>query len=182
MFPELKPLFQDVFDEAREGAVYCLDRYKGNWSNLGVHMVRIVKRAGLNVWPKIFQNCRSTRETELFKMIGGNVKAVCSWIGNTPTVAMRHYAQVTEADMKEATKMTLLERAEKEVQKTVHNPVQTTAAQSSTGLHEPQKEPVVSPCICEGKQQFATQYKMVQKDQKSGRQDLNLRPRDPQLK
>lgn len=38
MFPELKPLFQGVFDEAPTGAVYCIDRYKGKWSNLGVHM------------------------------------------------------------------------------------------------------------------------------------------------
>jgi hypothetical protein len=59
-------------------------------------------------------------------------KAVCSWIGNTQAVAMKHYAQVTEADMKEAAKMALLKTAEKEVQKTVHNPVQTTTAQNST--------------------------------------------------
>jgi len=145
MFPELKPLFQDAFDEAKDGAVYCVDRYKGKWSNLGVHMGRIIKKAGFEVWPKIFQNCRSTRETELFKMTGGNVKAVCSWIGNSPAVAMKHYAQITEADMQEAAKMSLLNTAEKEVQKTVHNPVQTTAEPSRTETHEPQKELVTSP-------------------------------------
>ena len=88
MFPELKLVFQTAFDEAPAGAVYCLSRYKGKWSNLGVLMARIVKRAGLKPWPKLFQNLRSTRETELFKMTGGNVKAVCSWIGHSPQVAM----------------------------------------------------------------------------------------------
>ena len=92
---------------------------EGKWSNLGVHMARIIKRAGLETWPKLFQNLRSTRETELFKMTGGNVKAVCSWIGNSPQVAMTHYAQVTEADMKEAAKMTVLNDGEKTVQNTV---------------------------------------------------------------
>jgi hypothetical protein len=69
---------------------------------------------------KLFQNCRSTRETELFMMTGGNVKAVCSWIGNSPAVAMQHYAQVTEADMNAVAKMTLLEGAEQLVQNTAH--------------------------------------------------------------
>ncbi len=123
IFPELMTLFQDVFDQAKPGTVYCLDRYNGKWTNLGVNMARIIKRAGLKPWPKLFQNCRSTRETELFKLTGGNVKAVCSWIGNSPTVAMQHYAQITEADMKQAAKLSVLNNAEKRV----HNRVHTTA-------------------------------------------------------
>jgi len=65
-------------------------------------------------------------------MTNGNVKAVCSWIGNSPEVAMQHYAQVTEADLQEAAKISLLEDAENMVQKTVHNPVQTIDEQNST--------------------------------------------------
>jgi hypothetical protein len=120
MFPELKPLFQDAFDKAPEGAVYCINKYKGRWPNLGTGMIQIVKNAGLTPWPKIFQNCRSTRETELFKMTDGNVKAVCEWIGNSPEVAMKHYAQTTEADTKEAAKMSVLNDGEKRVQNQVH--------------------------------------------------------------
>ena len=55
---------------------------------------------------------------------GGNVKAVCEWIGNSPEVAMKHYAQTTEADMKEAAKMSVLNDAENTVQKRVQNQVQ----------------------------------------------------------
>jgi integrase len=170
MFPELRPLFQDAFDHAPDGAVYCIDRYKGQWSNVGVHMARIIKRAGLDVWPKLFQNLRSTRETELFKITGGNVKAVCNWIGNTPAVAMTHYAQVTEADIQEAAKMSLLSDAEKEVQ----NPVQIGAESSRTESHDTQEEPTVSPCLCESKREFATPCEVVQKDTKWAVQDLNL--------
>jgi integrase len=176
MFPELKPLFQEAFDNAKEGAIYCLDRYKGKWSNLGVHMARIVKHAGLEPWPKIFQNMRSTRETELFKMTGGNVKAVCSWIGNSPKVALKHYAQVTEADFQEAAKMTLLNNAEKRVQ----NRVQTTAAQSRKESQELQNKPVLSPYSCEAKRELATPCETMQKSIHSGRQDLNLRPLRPE--
>ncbi len=116
MFPELRPLFQEAFEAAPEGAVYCVDRCNGRWSNLGALFAKIVKRAGLPVWPKLMQNLRSTRETELFKLTGGNIKAVCEWIGNSPLVALKHYAQVTEADMQEAAKISVLNNAENMLQ------------------------------------------------------------------
>ncbi len=175
MFPELRPLFQDAFDKAQEGDIYCITRYRDD-ANLSPQMRRIVKQAGIDVWPKIFQNLRSTRETELFKMTNGNVKAVCSWIGNSPAVAMQHYAQVTEADLQDAAKMTLLNDAENMVEKRVHNRVQTTAELSCTEPHETQEEPVISPCNCENKQEFATPYEKVQKTSKWAIQDLNPWP------
>lgn len=144
MFPELKPLFQDAFDEAPEGAVYCVPRSMDKGVNLRTQMERIIRRAGLDPWPKLFQNCRSTRETELFKMTGGNVKAVCSWIGNSPEVAMQHYAQVTEADLQEAAKTSLLADAEKKVQDTV----QTVPEPSRTEPQEDEGEIDANPCGC----------------------------------
>jgi len=164
MFPELRPLFQDAFDKAIEGDVYCITRYRDKSVNLRTSMSKIIVRAGFEVWPKIFQNLRSTRETELFKMTNGNVKAVCSWIGNTPEIAMQHYAQVTEADNQEAAKMSLINDAESRVQKTVHNPVQTTTEPSCTESHETQEPLAVSPCDCEGKLEFATLCESVQID------------------
>lgn len=131
MFPELRPLFQDAFDQAQEGDVYCITRYRDKSVNLRTRLTKIIRRAGLEPWPKLFQNCRSTRETELFRMTGGNVKAVCTWIGNSPAVAMEHYAQLAEADIQEAAKMSLLQDAEFSCQeKRVQNRVQTTAATS----------------------------------------------------
>ena len=172
MFPELKPLFQDAFDEAPEGAVYCLDRYKGEWSNLGTHMKRIIEKAGLEPWSKLFQNCRSTRETELFKMTGGNVKAVCSWIGNSPQVAMAHYAQLTEADMKEAAKMTVLGGAEKRV----HNQVQTPDNSPRTDSHknDDSADPAdANPCLCNTNGKDARECKNKTKDVQWALLDLN---------
>jgi len=172
MFPELRPLFQDAFDKAQEGDTCCITRYRDG-ANLSVQMRRIVKRAGFEVWPKIFQNCRSTRETELFKMTNGNVKAVCSWIGNSPAVAMQHYAQITEADIQEAAKMTLLNDAENMVEKRVQDRVQTTAAPSRTESHETKSKPVVSPCNCESKQELATPCEKVQNQPDWAIQDSN---------
>jgi len=151
MFPELKPLFQDAFDNAKEGDIYCVTRYRHSSANLRTRLYKTIARAGLDPWPKVFQNLRSTRETELFKMTNGNVKAVCAWIGNSPEIAMQHYAQVTEADFQEAAKTSLLDPAEKRVQ----NRVQTTAEQGRTESHKDGDGSDVNPYICEDLRELA---------------------------
>jgi integrase len=136
MFPELKPLFQDAFDNAQDGDVFCITRYRDKSTNLRTRLTRYIRRAGLEPWPKLFQNLRSTRETELFKMTNGNIKAVCSWIGNSPKVALEHYAQVTEADLKEAAKMSLLSDGEKAAQNTAQYDAVTGRKEPQTALNE----------------------------------------------
>lgn len=170
MFPELKPLFQDAFEQAKDGAVYCITRHRDMGVNLRTRMHRIITRAGIEPWPKTFQNLRSTRETELFKLTNGNVKAVCSWIGNSPAVAMQHYAQVTEADMKEAARMAVMHSAEK----AVHNPVQNPAVSSRTESHESLDPIDVTPCHCGANQENATACDNMQNPHNWALQDSNL--------
>jgi hypothetical protein len=55
---------------------------------------RILRKAGLNPWPKLFQNLRSTRETELADIYP--IHVVCAWIGNSALVAKKNYLQVTD--------------------------------------------------------------------------------------
>ena len=169
IFPELKPLLHDAFDKAETGDVYCITRYRSG-SNLSPQMRRIIKQSGLEPWPKIFQNLRSTRETELFKLTNGNVKAVCSWIGNTPAVAMQHYAQVTEADLQEAAKMAVLNDAEK----VVHNPVQNTADSSCTDSQEPNKFSNVTSYKCETSHQKTIACDSMRNTGQWAVRDLNL--------
>ena len=171
LFPELRPLFQDAFDNAQDGSVYCITQYRDG-SNLCPQMRRIVKRSGVDVWQKIFQNLRSTRETELFRLTNGNVKAVCSWIGNSPAVAMQHYAQITESDMAEAAKMSLINDAEKMVQ----NTVQTVTVKTSKDMQDLKKEQFLSSSNCSNLQQLSDTYNKRHKVSKYARQDLNLRP------
>ena len=99
MFPELRLLFQETFDQAKDGDVYCITRYRP-YVNLCTQMIRIVRQAGLSPWPKIFQNLRSTRQTELMKDWPEYV--VCAWMGNSRRVAREHYLQVTEEHFKVA--------------------------------------------------------------------------------
>jgi hypothetical protein len=68
--------------------------------NLRTQFERIVKRAGLQSWPRLFHALRASRETELAKEYP--IHVVTSWLGNTPRIALKHYLQVTDADFDQA--------------------------------------------------------------------------------
>jgi integrase len=96
IFPELRPYLLEACELAPSGAEFVINRYRSSEHNLRTQMIRIVKRAGIEPWPKIFQNLRATRQTELEHLFPTYV--VCAWIGNSPRVARASYLQVTEAD------------------------------------------------------------------------------------
>lgn len=100
LFPELKTALDDVFDQAEPGNEYVIVRRRMNSQNLRTGFLEIVKRAGLKPWPKIFQNLRSTRETELAEVYPLHV--VVAWLGNSQLVAAKHYLQVTNDHFKQA--------------------------------------------------------------------------------
>lgn len=60
-----------------------------------------MKRAGLAPWPRLFQNLRSTRATELADEFPGHV--VSSWLGHSEDIAKEHYRQVTDDHFARAT-------------------------------------------------------------------------------
>ena len=55
---------------------------------------KIVKKAGLVPWPRLFHNLWASRETKLSERFP--IKVVTAWIGNTPEIAMEHYLEVTD--------------------------------------------------------------------------------------
>ena len=99
IFPELLPYLEDAFELAEPGETYCIRRYRA-CRNLGTQLRRIVQRAGLTPWPKLWQNLRSTRQTELGE--AWPIQVVTAWIGNSPAVARKHYLQVTEDHFRRA--------------------------------------------------------------------------------
>ena len=89
------PFLTDMASEAApEGAIYVVPRTRDSAVNLRTQFQRIIERAGVTPWPKLFQNLRSTRETELANEFP--IHVVCEWIGNSRPVAMKHYLQTTE--------------------------------------------------------------------------------------
>jgi integrase len=104
IFPELRPYLADAFDAAAEGAVYVVThgRQRGGKVNLRTGLLRLISKAGLKPWPRLWQNMRASRETELAHSYP--VHVVCDWIGNSARVAAAHYLQVTEDDFQKAAK------------------------------------------------------------------------------
>ena len=94
LFPELLPYLQEAFDLAEPGQKYVITRFRHKGVNLGTQAHRIIKQAGLKLWPKTFQNLRASRETELVENFP--VHVVTDWLGNSPDIAKRHYLQTTE--------------------------------------------------------------------------------------
>ncbi|MAE66683.1 MAG: integrase [Phycisphaeraceae bacterium] len=100
LFPELLPYLQEAFDLAESGADYVITRYRDAACNLRTHFLRILRRAGVEPWPRLFHNMRASRQTELVNRFPSHVAA--EWLGNTEAVANRHYLQVTEAHFEQA--------------------------------------------------------------------------------
>ncbi len=100
LFPELQRALTEALEEALPGEQYIIQRYRSNTVNLRTHFERIIAKAGVAPWPKLFVNLRSSRETELIKDFP--IHTVTAWLGNSPRIAMKHYLQVTEDDYAKA--------------------------------------------------------------------------------
>lgn len=124
IFPELGPHLVAAQQEADPSAEFVITRYRETNSNLRTQLQRIIERAGLSPWPKLFQNLRSTRQTELEAEFPLHV--VCSWLGNSVRVAQRHYLQVTDDHFAKAVGGVDM----------AQNAAQTTADSTRTPLHE----------------------------------------------
>ena len=116
IFPELRPYLDEVFAAASKGFEqtvnadeWILPRFRskatnnGNWRgvNLRTQFLKILKRAGLTPWPRLWHNLRASRQTELEERFPSHV--VCAWLGNSEAVARKHYLQVREVDFQKAT-------------------------------------------------------------------------------
>src|SRR5262249_23094079 len=95
LFPELKTLLQEAWDAAPEGERYVISRYRTPDVNWRPQFLRILQQAGLKPWERLFQNLRSSRQTELVNE-GHPIHAVCAWIGNSVKIAADHYLQVRD--------------------------------------------------------------------------------------
>jgi len=103
MFPELRPFLEEAKNLASPGAVHVVEQIRSSATNFRTGLRRIIKRAGLKPWPKLFHNLRSSRETELHR--DHPLQDVCKWIGNSPVVAAKHYLQATGAEFAKASGM-----------------------------------------------------------------------------
>lgn len=101
IFPELYPYLRDASEAAEPGQLHVIARNRGdgrmgngmttNWRS---QFLRILGKAGLTPWPRLFHGLRASCQTDLANRFPAHV--VCEWLGNSLAVAREHYLQVTE--------------------------------------------------------------------------------------
>src|SRR5262249_842192 len=92
--PELRPYLEEVYELAKPGQVHAITGYRDTNANLRTQFLRVIKRAGVTAWPRLFHNLRASCQTDLagkFPLFW-----VCRWLGNSEVIADKHYLTVPE--------------------------------------------------------------------------------------
>ena len=116
LFPELRTILEDLFEAYTiDGKYpppesYVIDKpeYRaaamrpGGWANanLRTQFLKILRRAGVSPWARLFHSMRASRQTELEAQFPLHV--VCSWLGNSESVAKDSYLLVTDSHFQAA--------------------------------------------------------------------------------
>jgi integrase len=104
LFPLLRPHLETAFDHAEEGSEFIFpinyrQRAHGErgWGgvNLRTTLGKVIRRAGVEPWPRVWHSLRASCESDLAQSFP--LAVVTKWLGNTPSVALRHYVDPTEA-------------------------------------------------------------------------------------
>lgn len=116
IFAELLPYLLDAY-ELRSDDEYVIDkpgyRAKANtgdgWknANLRTQFAKLIDKAGLQPWARLFHSLRASRQTELEREYSTHV--VCAWLGNSIRIAQKNYLLVTEDDFRRAVEKKLVE-------------------------------------------------------------------------
>jgi hypothetical protein len=109
-------------------------------ANLRTTLEKVVRRAGLEPWPRLWHSMRASCETDLARQFP--LAGVAKWLGNTQAVAMRHYVDVTDADFERA-KMGGGPADEKAAQKAAQQAHAKTRSESQASDPAHEKAPVL---------------------------------------
>ncbi len=112
IFGIVRPLLAEAWELAPEGAIHVFpeswrQRAQGpnGWINANMRTTfrKIVLRAGLTPWPRLWHNLRASCESDLAAQFP--LAVVTKWLGNTPSVALKHYVDPTDSAYKMATEI-----------------------------------------------------------------------------
>ena len=154
LFPELRAILEELFEEATvdgkypsaESFVINKQAYRdaamrsGGWANanLRTQLLKIMRKAGVAPWRRLFHSMRASRQTELEREFPLHV--VCSWLGNTEAVAKKSYLLVTDADFAKAIQP-VHKSVPEQVVEPEHRGTKTTRADAKTTRRETKTTP-----------------------------------------
>ena len=91
------------------GVARSLERRDSTWLpfrrivNPRTRFEKIIKRAGVTPWPRLWHNLRASRQTELTETFPAHV--VSAWLGNSERIAAEHYLQVLDSHFQKAARI-----------------------------------------------------------------------------
>lgn len=94
--PRLRSILADAFDAAADGEALVCPLAARQTANLRTGLERILVRAGHTPWPRLFQQLRSSVETDWASR--HPLHAVARWLGHSPRIAMNHYLVTRDRD------------------------------------------------------------------------------------
>ena len=176
MSPELRSILQGLFDNAEDGSELVVPRLVDPRVNLRKGFHRIIERAGLIPWPRLFHNLRASCATDWVDQYPHH--AVAKWLGHSPLIAATHYLQVRDAHFDAAAGLNMGDTkcVTLEAQNASQHPTAVTRTASQLQL--------VSQSYSDDSQCNATQCETAHNSAESkqwAKKDSNLRRRSQQI-
>jgi len=135
IFPELRPYLEDCRELAEDESGPVISRRRSSAQRWGMLLGRILAKAGIPQWEKIFHNLRASRQTELTALYP--IGTVCRWLGNSPEIADAHYLMALETEFERASRDGALQNPVQQSETNGDEPLQT-----STGAKAEMRENV----------------------------------------
>ena len=98
---DVMPILETLYYKAETGSIEIIDRQLNTSSNLRTNLKRMILRAGMKPWPRIYQNLRSSRATQWLDEAYPH-HVVAAWMGHSEQVLSKHYAQVLDTHLERA--------------------------------------------------------------------------------
>jgi integrase len=98
--PRLREILADAWDAAEDGERFVVPMAARPGANLRTTAEKVIERASVETWPRLFQNLRASCETDWVQTYPAHVCA--KWLGHSPTIAAQHYLQVRDAHFRDA--------------------------------------------------------------------------------
>lgn len=130
IFPELHKHLERHWELFGDQSDYVIvdPAHRDPNANLRTTFGKYVVRAGHAKWPRLMQNLRASCESDLLNRFP--IHKVVKWIGNSPNVALKHYAMVSDQDVAQAAAEPLLaqgvEAGQGDKEQEVNEPVNKT--------------------------------------------------------
>ncbi len=94
----------DAHTRAEPGELWVFPRLRKLSGNIREPMEKILKRAGIAPWPRLFNAMRSSCAIDMARVLPLHVSS--AMLGHSPEIAQRHYLKVDDADFETAKRLT----------------------------------------------------------------------------